>query len=89
MAPKAMLPVPGPHPPCWRHSLRGSQEAVKLRVHLQGSLKSIPLIGKTCPHALNSGDSFQMGYKPIVKDPLALFTRVGEFVLDPGKTVIG
>lgn len=48
-------------------------------------LHSIPLIGKTGPHAVSSGDSFQTGHKLIVKDPSALFTRAGELVLVSGK----
>lgn len=52
---------------------------------LCGSFKSIVLIGKTGPCAIRSGDSFQMGHKPIVKNPSALFTKAGELALVSGK----
>lgn len=69
-----------------RETLSGPlRKLMNLRAELPGSLKLIPQIGKTGPCAIRSGDSFQMGHKPIVKDPSALFTRAAELVLISGK----
>lgn len=77
--------VVSPDAPCWGDSLQSLRKLINLQADLRGSLKSIPLIGKTGPHAIRSGDSFQTGHKLIVKDPSALFTRAGEFVSVSGK----
>lgn len=93
-------PLPGRflRPHCWEQRGRDSLDpfcwrAWNLRETFDSKGRSQKLAvsdryksaSKAGPMLFRAMRAFRWGHKPIVKDPLALLTRVGEFVLVSGK----